>query len=182
MCTASTCIYCPSLRLLLSVVSSSHSCTILTTDDNGSINPLRRRSLGSVCHRQPIGPEGHPMLQRYHSKRVPALDQHLSTIRPLQVRRDQRQLNPTRHRRSNEPKPECDRMRRRELECDKSALPFGVVDLQRPYSLIQSNLVHERRHFQCHYQPNLRPGSFQRDSPCILQCHPERSEWRNLLP
>jgi hypothetical protein len=168
MCTVSTCIYCPSLRLLLSVVSSSHSCTTLTTDDNGSIDPIRRRSLGSVCYRQPIGPEGLPLLQRYHSKGVPALNQHLSTIRPLQVRRDQRQFNPTQHCGSNEPKPECDYMRPRKLECDKGALPLGVVHMQRPYPLVQSDLVHERRHFQCHYQPNLRPGSLQRDSPCIL--------------
>jgi hypothetical protein len=49
-------------------------------------------------------------------------------------------------------------MRGRTLELDISTHPHGLPYMQRPYHLIQSNLVDGQRHFQSHHQPNLLPG------------------------
>ena len=48
--------------------------------------------------------------------------------------------------------------------------------MQRPHLLLQTDFVHGQQHFQPRHQPNLRPGTFHSNHPCILQCHRERSE------
>jgi hypothetical protein len=68
-------------------------------------------------------------------------------------------------------------MHDRKLEFDRATLPLGLPGMQRPYPLIQTDLVHGQQHFQPHHQSNLRPGCLQRNRSCILQCHKERSQW-----
>jgi hypothetical protein len=71
-------------------------------------------------------------------------------------------------------------MHRCGLELDRTILSLGVPVVQRPYHLIQINLVHGLPNFQSHRQADLRPGSFQRNNPRVLQCHRERTKGQLL--
>jgi hypothetical protein len=159
--------------------SSSSSVNINTTDNNGQINPVRRRSLGCVCCRQPIDEEGQwrrHLLQRYHPKGVSAPSQDVRTEKSLRLRGEQCQSSPSQHRGSNEPRPECDCMFRCEVELDATILPHRLPAMQRPHPFMEIDLAYGLRNFGARRQADLRPGSLQRNNPRVLRWHRGRTE------